>query len=388
MKKISFIFLFTLIASLSLNAADFKEGLADALAPSADKYLMLTKGFLPSYELQKGPSVWEIFVSFFSPQEKDANQQAIAEYIYNMFIIDAAKGETARQAILDTSYTGALDPIYRSGFKSGEEIKKFYGKYGEQINWKIKDMFDKTRFLNYNPKDKNILNQQAQYINMLAATYQKNGAFSYNYGEAALSKEKLTSTRVFLLKKYISDTDKQNKNMSVIYKQADPVKMLDNSTRLGGGSSSAINYTYRPLSQECAACSYSFCKHVCKFTQDRYSLYKLLRVYEVYAKPSNGFLKNAKGKPDFFSPQGDKYPAWDYHAAALLVFEVEDGLSFTVVDTFLSKEPISYDNWLAFFDKTDTYFTITPFIRRENVEKTFMPTDKLPAYYKPHPVRK
>ncbi len=388
MKRISFLSLLLLFFSLALNAADFKESLADALAPSGDKYLLFTQGFMPSSQLKKEPSFWDGLISSFSFTDKEEKQKAVAQYIYNMYIIDAAKGISLPQPMIDTSYTGALDPIYRSDFKNGAEIKNFYYKNLADINAKIAVFFFQKRFLNYNSKDAKILKQQADYINMLVNTYNRNKAFSYNYGQAALSRQELTSAKKFLLKKYISDNNKNNKDLSVIYEHTDPVKMLDNATRVGDSYSSAKSYTYRPLSQECAACSYSFCKHICNATQNRYSLYKLLRVYEIYAKPSNGLLKNAKGQTDFFSPQGKKYPAWDYHAATLLVFEEENALSFTVVDTLLSEEPISYENWLAFFDKKETFFTITPFIRREKVEKTFVATDKLPSSYKPHPVRK
>ncbi len=387
MKKVFILSLLASFFAASLSAGGFKESLAEALAPSADKYLLFTQGFTPSSRLQKEPSFWDGLISCFSSSDREEKQEAVAQYIYNMYIIDAAKGLSLPQPMIDTSYTGALDPIYRSDFKNGAEIKNFYYKNLDAINAKIGLFFSQKRFLNYNPKDEKILKQQSDYINMLVNTYNKNKAFSYNYGPAALSRQELTSAKKSLLKKYISDNNKINKDLSVIYEHTDPIKMLDNATRVGGSAVSAKSYTYRPLSQECAACSYSFCKHICDATQSGYSLYKLLRVYEIYAKPSTGLLKNAKGRREFFSPQGEKYPSWDYHAAVLLVFEEESALSFTVVDTLLSEEPVSYENWLAFFDRADTFFTITPFIRRASVEKTFLPTEEIPSSYQPHPVR-
>ena len=260
MKRISFLSLLLLFFSLALNAADFKESLADALAPSGDKYLLFTQGFMPSSQLKKEPSFWDGLISSFSSADREEKQKAVAQYIYNMYIIDAAKGLSLPQPMIDTSYTGALDPIYRSDFKNGAEIKNFYYKNLADINAKIAVFFFQKRFLNYNSKDAKILKQQSDYINMLVNTYNRNKAFSYNYGQAALSRQELTSAKKFLLKKYISDNNKNNKDLSVIYEHTDPVKMLDNATRVGGSYSSAKSYTYRPLSQECAACSYSFCK--------------------------------------------------------------------------------------------------------------------------------
>ena len=81
MKKTYFLSLLPLVFSLALNAADFKESLADALAPSGDKYLLFTQGFMPSSQLKKEPSFWDVLISSFSFTDKEEKQKAVAQYI-------------------------------------------------------------------------------------------------------------------------------------------------------------------------------------------------------------------------------------------------------------------------------------------------------------------
>lgn len=383
MKKYIFI-LIALFFIIPLNAGNFKDALSAAIAPRSDKYFLKVKGFKPSSKMPEGPSLWDGIVSFFTSEEDEYKQRAVADYIYNMYIIEAAKGARKSPAYLDTSYTGALDPIYRSDFKNAAEIKKFYDKHLSKINALLKEDFKSYR---YNPAEKTNAAQQNVYINMLVNTYNKNRAFSYFCGPAALSKNALTSARMAQLKRQIAVNDNKNKDLSVIYSYTDPMDMLDNATRTGGRTNATI-YTYRPLREECAACSYSFCKDICAVTENKYAVYKLIRVYELVAKARSGFLKDKNGKDRFTSSSGKSFPQWDYHAASLLVFAEKDGPAFVVVDTILEKEPVSYEHWLSLFDKTSTYFSIKPFIRSKDSESKIMKTSEMPRSYKPHVIRK
>ena len=376
--------LIALILILPLNAGNFKDALSAAIAPGSDKYFLKVKGFRPSSKMPEGPSFWDGIVSFFTSEEDEAKQRAVADYIYNMYIIEAAKGVKKSPAYLDTSYTGALDPIYRSDFKSAFEVKTFYGKHLAKINNLLKEDFKNYK---YNPAEKTNAAQQNAYINMLVNTYSKNRSFSYLPGAAALSKTALNSARMEQLKKQISTNNAKNKNLSVIYSYIDPMTALDNATRTGG-KTNATTYTYRPLSEECAACSYSFCKDICTATENKYAAYKLIRVYELLAKPRAGFLKDKNGKDRFVSSYGKSFPQWDYHVASLLVFAEKEGPVFVVVDTILEKEPVSYEHWLSLFDKSNTYFSIKPFIRSKDSESKIMKTSDMPRSYKPHDIRK
>lgn len=383
MKKYILI-LIALFFITSLNAGNFKDTLSAALAPSSDKYFLKVKGFRPSSKMPEGPSLWDGIVSFFTSEDDEYKQRAVADYIYNMYIIEASKGTKQSPAYLDTSYTGALDPIYRSDFKNAAEVKTFYGKHLSKINALLKEDFKNFK---YNPAERTNAAQQNAYINMLVNTYNKNKSFSYLYGAAALSKNTLTSARMVQLKRQISVNYNKNKDLSVIYSYIDPMAMLDNATRTGGRTN-ATTYSYRPLSEECAACSYSFCKDICAAAENKYAVYKLIRVYELLAKPRSGFLKDKNGKDRFTSSYGKNFPQWDYHVASLLVFAENDGPAFVVVDTILEKEPVSYEHWLSLFDKTNTYFSIKPFIRSKDSESKIMKTSEMPRSYKPHVIRK
>lgn len=383
MKK-RLLILTALLFTLSLNAGNFRDSLAAALAPSSDRYMLKVKGFRPSGKMPQEPSFWDGIVSFFTSEEDEAKQRAAADYIYNMYIIEAAKGAKNSPAYLDTSYTGALDPIYRSRFKNAGEVKTFYNKHLSEINNLLRKDFKNFK---YNPDEAANAKRQNAFINMLVNTYNRNKSFSYIPGAAALGRGELSAARMAQLKKQLSANNAKNKDFSVIYSYTDPMEMLDNATRTGGRSS-AKHYTYRPLSEECAACTYSFCKDICSAAENKYSVYKLFRVYEITAKARSGFLKNKDGGDRFTSSYGKSYPQWDYHTASLLVFEDNGGQAFVVVDTILEKEPVSYAHWLSLFNKADTYFRITPFIRSKASEEKVMRTSQMPSSYKPHVIRK
>ena len=384
MRKILFVFA-ALFFTITLHAQGFKQQLAKNIAPVSHQYLIKTYGFMPSAQIPQDPSLWDSFISLFTSEEKTAKQIAIAQYIYNMYIIEAAKANST--IYLDTSYIGALDPIYRSAFKNASEVEKFFKDNKQEINSLIKEYFDKNLHIFYNTSDK--YNQQTadKYIKILSDTYNKNKKFSYMSGTGGLNNTQLNKARQAQLAKMIKDNKSTNNTLAVIYENTDPFDMLDNATRTGVHNS-AKQYTYRPLKEECAACSYTLCKDICTAVQNKYAQYHILRVYQLYAYPKSGYLKNNQSKDHFVNPQGKIYPQWDYHSASLLVFKENDGLNFTVIDNFLTQEPVNFSDWINLFDKNNTFFTIMPFNRNVATEKSIKNTADIPASYKLHPVRK
>ena len=374
-----------LFLTLPLYTQSFKEQLSKNIAPVSDKYLTKTYGFTPSWQLPQEPSVWDSFTSLFTSQEKEEKQQALAQYIYNMYIIEAAKGTNA--AYLDTSYTGALDPIYRSAFKNAAELEKFFNDNQQQINSLLKEYFAKNLKLVYNDTDKHNKQTSWKYIQILSATYNENKKFSYMPGTGGLNNTQLDKARKAQLSAMIKDNKATNDNLAVIYENTDPFDMLDNATRTGAHNF-AKQYTYRPLKEECSACSYTFCKDICAVAKDRYGQYQILRLYQVYAYPKSGYLKDKQGKDRFANSTGDLYPQWDYHSASLLIFVQNGGLNFTVIDNFLTDGPVQFEDWINLFDKDNTFFTLLPFSRNAATEKSIKNISDIPPSYKPHPVRK
>ncbi len=388
MIKKSLFILTIFLWAISLNANSFRDSLSAKIAPIADTYLLKTIGFAPSSQMAQEPSIWKTLVSLFSSEDEEAKQQAIANYIYNMYIIEAAAGfKNAPTIRLDTAYIGALDPIYRSAFRNAHEIQDFYIDNLKEINNFLYSAFAQKMGLRYNPSDKENNRWQSLYIQALVYTYNTTKSFAYLPGKGGLSSKELSRIRMDQLKRQIKANNYKNHNLSVLYEEIDPMQAIDMYSRVGG-KGSAKKYTYRPLSEECAACTYSFCKDICAATQNKYGTHKLFRVYEIYAYPESNFLKNVQGKERFNKPGGGTYPEWYYHAAALLVFEDSGSLSFTVVDTLLSAEPISFEAWINMFYKPTTHFTIKPFIRNKNTEKNIKNNKDIPSNYQPHQVRK
>ena len=385
MKKFIFI-LAALLFVTAVYAEDFSRQVANKILPVSNKYLMRTYGFRPSAALPQEPSLWDDFISLFTSEREEAKQKSLAQYIYNMYIVDAAKGGQTPQ-YLTTEYTGVLDPLYRSSFKNAADIESFFKDNKAEIQALLKEYFQRNLHLTYNPKDKNNEYTLNRYIKILKDTYNRNKKLSYMYGAGAINNTRLSENRNTQLAAMIKDNNIRNKNLAVIYQNTDLSAMLDNATRTGAHTSSKT-HTYRPLKEECSACSYTFCKDVCTAAQNKYGQYKILRVYQLYAYPKTKYLKDNQGKSRFKKPEGGTYPAWDYHSASLLVFEENAGLSFTVTDNFLLKEPVSFQDWINLFDKNTTFFTVVPFIRNENTENSIKKFTEVPSSYKPHPVRK
>ncbi len=173
------------------------------------------------------------------------------------------------------------------------------------------------------------------------------------------------------------------RNTAIIYYKIDPIEMLDAMTRVGGSGPKEECY-YRFVLEECDALSYFTCKAALELNAVNPSLLKNVR--KIYARPAQGnLLLNPKGEDFFYSPSGKLYPAWNYHAAALLTFEYEGKTYETILDKFLLEKPISLKKWKTLFS-TETKFIIKDFKPSPKIDSTFTNINNLPKNCLPHPV--
>ena len=193
MKKFIFI-LAALLFVTAVYAEDFSRQVANKILPVSNKYLMRTYGFRPSAALPQEPSLWDDFISLFTSEREEAKQKSLAQYIYNMYIVDAAKGGQTPQ-YLTTEYTGVLDPLYRSSFKNAADIESFFKDNKAEIQALLKEYFQRNLHLTYNPKDKNNEYTLNRYIKILKDTYNRNKKLSYMYGAGAINNTRLSENR-------------------------------------------------------------------------------------------------------------------------------------------------------------------------------------------------
>ncbi len=167
-------------------------------------------------------------------------------------------------------------------------------------------------------------------------------------------------------------------------------------------SGSLYTYTYRPLIGECAALTYIICKDFSNYYNADFNGWKIVRVFEIEAKPkAKAVLLNAQGK-EKFSKNGNEYPAWDYHRAAMLALQKGDDFTLIILDNFLADTPLQLKDWLAKFDLKSTQFKPIVFSPSEAIEAEIKSIDAKEAQlvrqnkplriggdtYNPHIIRK
>ena len=163
----------------------------------------------------------------------------------------------------------------------------------------------------------------------------------------------------------------------VLYEENAPsLDVLDKTA--GRYNSSSKQYLYRPATDECAACTYDSCRKICRAVVGRKNTRSTstLRLYEITMRSQKGeYLVSADGKNNFVSPDGQKYPKWQYHAAALAVIRRGGQFVPVVIDKFLFTEPVEFSAWLKKFDSKTTVMYLKPFRLREADEKRLVRPD-------------
>jgi hypothetical protein len=347
------------------SAARFKTMIAD---PSAGK--------------KKETSVWTTLVDMISGAAKEEKIKILAAYLYNMHISQAAG---ARRMAFDLSYLGALDPVYALNPADRKGLADFYYKNEKEISARTAALTEGNLRLSYNGAG-----EEEFFIEMLRRATDENLIIYTlaNAPQAAAQAQEITGD----LKKALAAAGNKIFNkmdgMYYIYKDIDVTLAMDAANSLAGKSQNFKKIYYRPVKEECAVCTYLYCREVCRDIKTKYDNWQIMRVYQISGRNKNGgLLRPAQGE-NFKSPGGKTYPAWDYHAAALLLLSDGREVKFIITDTFLLDGPADIYTWAELFDKDGTLFSIEPFAARAEVNGKLFTKETLPKGAVPYPVRK
>uniref|UniRef100_UPI003D11BA20 protein-glutamine glutaminase family protein n=1 Tax=Candidatus Avelusimicrobium fimicolum TaxID=3416216 RepID=UPI003D11BA20 len=217
---------------------------------------------------------------------------------------------------------------------------------------------------------------ETAFLNTLKNSAGKNGRAGFVLARAKWTAS-VPGTEKNFLKKYMQASLQELSRQVVLYEENAPsLDVLDKTA--GRYNSSSKQYLYRPATDECAACTYDSCRKICRAVVGRKNTRSTstLRLYEITMRSQKGeYLVSADGKNNFVSPDGQKYPKWQYHAAALAVIRRGGQFVPVVIDKFLFTEPVEFSAWLKKFDSKTTVMYLKPFRLREADEKRLVRPD-------------
>lgn len=394
MKHIKNIFFAFVFAAAALSAVA-----APAPTPAFPKYLQekiakqyphsnpaallinLQMGISASNAVQGEASVWDTLKGFFNGQEKKDKVKAVAAYLYNIYVTDAVYKKTVPPMKLDFNYIGVLDYLYRmAGLEY--DYPQFYADNQEDIQKQLAEIFKQKLNVAYNTSDASNVYMEKIFIHTLHRSKDSKRRYGYVAAKGIASQQAESAELVAQLKRQLAVNKAKNNKLVSTYKEVDLMAVMDHA------KTNTVQHYYRPVNEECAVCTYSFCRDICSALPAKYDQWRILKVYTVYAYPNNGeFVKTAQNTNRFTAPATKKiYPQWDYHAASLLVLNKDYHMAYIVVDPMLLTEPAQLAKWAELF-AADTNYIIGPFRRSEGIEKQILDKSKLSSDYKPYPVR-
>ena len=328
-----------------------------------------------SNQIFEAPGTWERVGYWFDSSDIVS---AMAGYLYQMYISAAVYGRVETPARLDENYFGALDAFehMRDRFDVRGGVN-FYRKHRKEIKARLANYFRQARLPAYDTEDpKNDFVEEA-FLITLKNSSNSNGRAGFTLARAKWTSAIPTQEKAFF-KKYMQASLQELSRQVVLYEEnAAGFDALDKTA--GRYNSSSKQYLYRPASEECAACTYDSCRKICRavVTQVNGRSASNLRLYEITMRSQKGrYLVSADGKTNFVSPDGQKYPQWEYHAATLAVSQRGGQFIPVVIDKFLFKEPVGFSTWLKKFDVKTTVMYLKPFRLNEAEEKQIVSPDK------------
>lgn len=368
MKKIILFFVFCLF-----SAPVFAQGaLADLQAkfsrtPVAQRpYLHGIKTLVlrPSERFQESVGDWDRTWRWVKGEDTDARVVALGDYLYNMYVSAAEQGRVPVR--LDFGFTGVLDPleIIYCGYKA-QEMPALYKKRKADVKNRIAFRFQQNWSLNYDTQNRTNDETENKFLQTLVNSAYGGGRASYVAGaESAYTQGEIEES----LAQALGGIEKIDPAEIRVYKVQNLLDKLDNKH-----ASNNNKNVYRPARGECDACAYTFYNLACRHTATAYDGWKVATLYRVYARPKNGarFVQSASGTT-FLSPDGELYPEWDYHAAAVLALYKNRQWTLAVQDPLLFTDPVPLAVWGKVFSANKTRFELMPFRRIEEVEQAFV----------------
>ncbi len=302
---------------------------------------------------------------------------AMAGYLYQMYISASVYGAAQAPARLHANYVGALDAFehMRDRFNVQDSLD-FYRSHKKEIKARLADYFRQAHLPKYNVDDLKNDYVETAFLNTLKNSAGKNGRAGFVLARAKWTAS-VPGTEKNFFKKYMQASLQELSRQVVLYEENAPsLDVLDKTA--GRYNSSSKQYLYRPATDECAACTYDSCRKICRAVVGRKNTRSTstLRLYEITMRSQKGeYLVSADGKNNFVSPDGQKYPKWQYHAAALAVIRRGGQFVPVVIDKFLFTEPVEFSTWLKKFDSKTTVMYLKPFRLREADEKRLVRPD-------------
>ena len=347
----------------ALVAAPLPEGtlaqkIQDA-SPRAAAHFKYMRYYPPSTQIAQEPGWWE---QWFSSNSDDQHRQALAVYLFNMFVLSRSY-RPAASPVLDLNALGVLDGfmLCREPFDF-EQAGRFYRENYEQVHAWLTHYLHQYKGPGPAPKEQ----EYTRWVELLAAQPQRAKQVFYTWPASERLHVPVAEPVKQKLVPFIRQAGQLGKQQVVVYDEPD--LSLDNFDHRIGNNRAYRKRTYRWAGEECYYSSYLTARLLSAAGVANPKQWPGIRIYLLTVVPKNGeFLKSAQAER-FTLADGQKSLAWRYHTAVLVIMPYGGDYVSVVLDSFLGgNEPVALHRWLEHF-KEQPLIKVVPFRRNEITE--------------------
>lgn len=303
---------------------------------------------------------------------KVSKVNAVALYLYHMYVTSAAYNFNAAPGKLTTNYIGVTDGLdhIKSKFDVSE-VDDFYNSNKQEIKKVLASFFQNVSLKNlglqvaYNTRDAKNDAVEKAFLQTLKNSNTFKGV-QYLFPKYHKTGKSISAEVKALQQKWMNQALAEIKDKIALYEQNMGVDVV------AGKYVTDMHYYYRPAQDECAVCTYYTCRRICQEVDKTKAQFGQVRIYTVEARPKTGgtLLSSERNKKQFTLANGSVAKDWGYHQATLVVYSKKGSrVAVGVIDKFLFKEPVSLDTWAKRFDQPSTRLSIKLFMRNKSVEK-------------------
>ncbi|MDR1123833.1 MAG: hypothetical protein LBL61_04400 [Elusimicrobiota bacterium] len=304
-------------------------------------------------------------------QKEVSPRQALADYIYNMYIITALS-DRGMPHKLNIGHIGAADSLDNRN----ENWKEIYEKEKEFISNTLNMTFKKRLGI----ASGRSISASVYEIFFLYTLMRSKNAGVILYGGISELKERgpLPEAVKNGIRYQMELNRRKNDELVAVYKQVDVAAAIEQKGTMH------IDFEHHPVSMECGPNTHYFCKNYLFDTSfpKTYGGWKITEVYSIKAFPGHGptlqeappllharaeikTLNSGKRSSPYSGKQeriqsdtfDSGYGEWTYHEAPLLVLTKGNDIVYVIADPFLFNEPVTLNIWTNVF-RQDTFYSL------------------------------
>lgn len=371
-KKYSVLLLFLLGGGAALCGGLQEGALAGPFRHAAlagSKRFSYLRFYKPSLKMPQPLNMWE---RWFTSQEKEEHQRALAVYLFNMYVTARSYQQTQFQT-LDLNTLGVLDGFMRCHKPFDfQHATQFYRQNKHEVQALLNEFLHARSLPWPAPTEA----EATAWLTLLERQPQRHGQPVYTGPRYALLGGVVIAPFVKVqLTPLLAQAVQAGRRQVVLYDES--ATTLEDLDAHIGPKPARRKRTYRWVADECNYMSYLVARQLTANVLQQPQNWGAVRIYTLTAYPARGeFLTPAQGAR-FKLADGRDSLQWRYHTVVLAVVPYPGAYTPVVLDHFLGgTEPLPLQAWLSHFAQ-DTVFTAVPFWRSETVENALTTPQRL-----------